>query len=886
MFERKSHISFIESLVLITFIGMTLFLPLLVLQVFGKSWSIVTWHSTSDLSMLEWTSAFVHVFLFLLFFEQFYTGRRFYFIIIGCSFLLMGITNFAYALTPPNSELALYYRFFSFLIGGGLAASSIFFRKTLSARVKSVIFKIILPSVLVVGGIVWAMHSFQQLLPLFFKSGKGISLYGRILFIVPCFLFFVAAICWLHEYIKEKKRIDFLFTVVFILYAQIILLFRGAESWGIIWWFLHVMLLLNALIACVYMLVLCVYRSIVWKLIFSLGLAFSLTVLIASGIIQRHYQKQFIEAFSLNLHQKYKAQLMRATSQFAVLPYLINLYKSDFENIRHDLPEDDFVKKLSNSLLKQNKVIFNSCLQYGFLLPGNVRIVISKNNYLKDQETNKSLIEYFNKKIKKNGSGIKDFWSPFYYDSNLNAWTVTYFKFMNTNNDRIHGGYAFFTFDVNGIKNPNIFKTTDITRLGGEIVFNRDSDQLLYSSMPGEFSFDNKLLTIDYNINSNDEVRELIASVIDIDEVGENKIISYHGRKYFISANIPDTRNWLVVNIVDYDNFPNNAITSRYFFIGVGMITMLLGFIVLMVLLRYLLSIPLRRILYATKEVEDGDFDVLVKINDRTELGVIAASFNHMVKRLKKVYLHLEKLLEEKSDALDEVEKTNSSKISFFQNISHELRTPMHGILSFSRLGMSLDLQENPDKVPKYFTNINKSATRLMDMINSIMDLAKLESGHMNFKFTNINFSKIIIQVIDEFKASCIEKGVSIEFDSELEIRVDADVEMIALVLRNLFSNALKMTEPESNIEVNALIIKNKLVVSVCDKGPGIPDDEIVNIFEKFVQAGEGRKHGGTGLGLALCREIILAHKGRIVATNRINGGACFEFIIPVKQIN
>ena len=886
MFKRKSHITFIESLVLITFIGIMLFLPLLVLQVFGKSWSIVTWHSTSDLSMIEWTSAFVHVFLFLLLFEQFYTGRRFYFILIGCSFLLMGVINFAYALTPPNSELALFLRFSSFMIGGCFAAMSIFFRKTLSAKVLSVIFKIIIPSVLFVAGIVWVLYSFQQLLPPFFQSGSKISLYGRILFIIPCLLFFIAAISWLHEYIKEKKRIDFLFTVVFILYAQIILLFRDAECWGIIWWLLHIMLLLNALIACVYMLVLCVYRSIVWKLLFSLGLAFSLTVLIASGIIQRHYQKQFLEAFSLNLHQQYKAQLIRATSKFSVLPYLIDIYKNIFTSIKKDLNTQDFSKELSNKLMLRRNIISHSCLQYGFILHGQDPVLISNNSVLISNNTKNSLLKYFHKTVETGGKVQKDFWSPFYYDPNLNAWSVTYFLFMNTLNKKVPQGYAFFTFDVTKIKNSDILKTTDITRLGGGIVFNRDSDQLMYSSMPGEFSFDNKLLTHDNYINANIEVRELIASVIDISEEGENKIISYKGRKYFVSANIPNTRNWLVINIVDYDNFPNNAVTSRYFFIAVGMITMLLGFIVLMVLLRYLLSIPLRRILYATREVEEGNFDVLIKINDRTELGVIATSFNHMVKKLKGVYCHLEKLLEEKSEALEEVEKTNSSKISFFQNISHELRTPMHGILSFARLGMSLDAQKNPDKVNKYFTNINKSAGRLMDMINSIMDLAKLESGHMNFKFSNIDFTKIIIQIVDEFKAFRIEKGINVKFDSECELRVDVDAEMISLVLRNLLSNALKMTEAGTDIEIKALIIHNELTVSICDKGPGIPEEELINIFEKFVQAGEGRKHGGTGLGLALCREIIVAHNGKIFAINQINGGACFEFIIPIEQVN
>ena len=886
MFEKKSSITFIESLVLIIFIGMMLFLPLFVLQGFGESWEIVTWHTSSDLSMLEWTSAFVHVFLFLLLFEQFYTGRRFYFILIGSSFLLMGLINFVYALTPPNSELALFLRFFSFMIGGIFAVTAIFFRKTLSARVRAVLFKFVIPSVIFVSGVVWALYSFQELLPKFFQNSTGISVNGKILFIIPCLLFFIAAVSWLHQYIKEKKRIDFLFTVVFILYAQIILLFRDAECWGIVWWLLHFLLLFNALIACVYMLVLCVYRSIVWKLIFSLGLAFSLTVLIASGIIQRHYQKQFLDSFSLNLHQKYKAELIRDTTKFLSIPYLIDIYQNMFQEIGKDLSVDEYSKVLATKLIKHKNSITHSCLQYGFIPSGQSALVISKNSFLMENNINDSLSTYLQKEIASSRKLRKKFWSPFYYDPNLNAWTVTLFIFMDTLYEKVPNGYAFFSFDVSKIKNPEILKTVDITRLGGGIVFNRDSEQLLYAAMPDDFSFENKLLQGGFNLNSNQEVRKLLASVIDIGPEGMNKIITYKERKYFVSANVVNAKNWLVINIIDYDNFPNNSVTSRYFFIAVGMITMLLGFIILMILLRYLLSIPLQHILFATREVEEGNFDIAIQIKDRTELGVIAKSFNHMVKKLKELYLNLEKLIKEKSEALEEVEKTNSSKITFFQNISHELRTPMHGILSFARLGLSLDPKKNPDKVQKYFSNINKSADRLMDMINSIMDLAKLESGHMKFNFTNVLFNKIVFQVIDEFKASCIEKGVNIIFEPEDDIYVDVDTEMISLVIRNILSNALKMTEINSEIKIVLSIDSKELSLSVLDRGPGIPEDEIVNIFEKFVQAGEGRNHGGTGLGLALCREIILAHNGRIFAVNRKNMGASFNFIIPIEQLD
>ena len=889
MFKKKNDVSFVDSLVLIVFIGMVLFIPLLLLQVFGKSWDLVTWHNSSDLSMLEWSSAFIHVFLFLLLFEQFYTGRRLYFILIACAFLNMGLTNFAYALVPIGSECSLWLRFYSFLIGGLFVVLAIFFRKSLHSNVNAVVFKVVVPSVLLTSAVLFFLTYFKQLLPPFFLDHGHVSISGKVVFLLPSMLFFSAAIFWLHEYIKEKKRLDFLFTVVFLVYAQILLLFRESQSWGIIWWLLHILLLINVLVACIYMLVLCVYRSLVWKLIFSLGLAFSLTVMIASAIIQRYYEKEYIRNYSRQLHEKHKNELMQAVSaSYSIVPAMdiMQTIIDDYHSGgRAGADKDKFSDYLLKELNNHRNSLTSSFLQFGFFPFRGSPAYVTRRHFLISNMLNIELHAFLLKYLNISDKKPDELWTPFYYDANLNSWVVTYLKLFKNKDSSSPAGYAFCTFDVSKIRAPDIIKTNDITHLGGAIVFDRKHEQLLYAALPRDYGFKNKLSHGFLSLKTEKEIMDFLIPVIDLDNSGISAFYYFKGRRYFISANLAEPLDWVVLDIIDLDNFPDQALRSRYFFIAVAMITMLIGFTVLMILLRYLLSVPLRKILFATKELENENFDVTIDINDKTEFGVIANAFNHMVRKLKVLYSHLSTIVTEKSKALEEVERTNNAKISFFQNVSHELRTPMHGIISFARLGMNLSVADNEDKVKKYFSNINKSAERLMNMINSILDLAKFESGHMKLNFTCSSMKNLFAQIIEEFNAYMIEKNVDIVLEAEEQTMAEMDMEMIGHVIRNIVGNALKMSPSGSEIKINIKSQKNQIVVSVCDKGPGIPEQEIDNIFDKFVQVGEGEKHGGTGLGLALSREIIAAHGGVVYAENNRDGGACFIFKIPVSQV-
>lgn len=231
-------------------------------------------------------------------------------------------------------------------------------------------------------------------------------------------------------------------------------------------------------------------------------------------------------------------------------------------------------------------------------------------------------------------------------------------------------------------------------------------------------------------------------------------------------------------------------------------------------------------------------------------------------------------------EAKEAAEAGTRAKSLFLANISHELRTPMHGILSYAKFGIRECEAPERAELLDYFRNISDCGGGLLDLVNDLLDLAKLEAGKMALECEGVELVDLVDQVVAELEPVLQEEGVELDSDASGEIpAVRADRKRLLQVMRNLVANAARHSPAGSRVRISACVEGGLVRVSVEDRGPGIPPGELESIFEQFVQSSQNRASGsGTGLGLSICREIIQAHGGRIWAENRDGGGAKFTF--------
>jgi signal transduction histidine kinase len=235
------------------------------------------------------------------------------------------------------------------------------------------------------------------------------------------------------------------------------------------------------------------------------------------------------------------------------------------------------------------------------------------------------------------------------------------------------------------------------------------------------------------------------------------------------------------------------------------------------------------------------------------------------------------------------LEEANRHKSQFLANMSHELRTPMNAIIGFSEILLDPSLQVSDEERAQFLTDILTSGKHLLNLINEVLDLSKIEAGRMELHIAPTDLDEILEAVQSTARPLAAKKSIDLQFGSDPGIApLAVDAARVKQVLLNLVGNAVKFTPDGGRVSVTTSLDgdSGSVKISVTDTGPGIPPEEHERIFLEFQQAKASRdvaKPEGTGLGLALAKRFVEMHGGRIWVESQIGRGSTFTFTLPLE---
>jgi len=217
--------------------------------------------------------------------------------------------------------------------------------------------------------------------------------------------------------------------------------------------------------------------------------------------------------------------------------------------------------------------------------------------------------------------------------------------------------------------------------------------------------------------------------------------------------------------------------------------------------------------------------------------------------------------------------------------MSHELRTPLNAIIGFSEVLQEQMFGELNERQLAYVNDVLEAGQHLLSLINDVLDLAKIEAGHMELELSEVAMPDVLRGAIAMHSERASRGGLELNLTTEPEqITIPADERRLRQIVFNLLSNAIKFTPREGRIDIAARLGDGYVEVEVADTGPGIAAEDLEAIFEEFEQTSDGRQVEGTGLGLPLSRKLVELHGGRLWVDSEVGHGSTFRFTLPTQQ--
>lgn len=301
------------------------------------------------------------------------------------------------------------------------------------------------------------------------------------------------------------------------------------------------------------------------------------------------------------------------------------------------------------------------------------------------------------------------------------------------------------------------------------------------------------------------------------------------------------------------------------------------------------LAAPIRELSIAANEVGKGKLDYVVNIKTKDELGLLGQQFNQMTSQLREYTSGLEKMVEDRTQELvimkERAEAANQAKSSFLANMSHELRTPLNAVIGLSEMLLEDAIDANDKANIESLKRINGAGKHLLDLINTILDLSKIEAGKTELLLEEFDLYLLLNEVRLLTEPLVANKNNQFALDANKQLgAMYADSVKVKQILINLVSNAAKFTE-SGEIILAVKKTQKSFIFTLRDTGIGMTPEQLDRLFEAFSQADASitRKYGGTGLGLVITKKLVEMMGGMIKVESKFHQGTTFTVELPIQ---
>ncbi|MCE9530891.1 MAG: DUF3365 domain-containing protein [Planctomycetes bacterium] len=332
---------------------------------------------------------------------------------------------------------------------------------------------------------------------------------------------------------------------------------------------------------------------------------------------------------------------------------------------------------------------------------------------------------------------------------------------------------------------------------------------------------------------------------------------------------------------------------NRALLISTALLTALLIMAGSYLIIRYVIVKPVKHLKEVSDAIAAGQLNVRSEIQTGDEFEDLSHAFNRMLRNLmsmqdrhQRLNTDLDRKVDELAHANMALYESNRLKSDFLATMSHELRTPLHSILGFSDVLLASGGQLN-EKQARWVSNIKGSGQQLLNLINDILDLAKIEAGKMEVRPEELSIPEFCESQMTMLRPQAEKKNIDLrtQYDSALPL-IKQDAAKLRQILSNLLSNAIKFTPEGGRVLLKAHTDGTDIVLTITDTGVGIAPEDQEAIFEKFRQSGNPltREHEGTGLGLSIVRELCKLLGGDVSLKSELGRGSTFTVRLPKES--